>query len=431
MRSTNARGHPARAFTLLELMVALTMGLLVTSASLGVLVAALQTQREGAIRSSLERDAQLAMDHVARDLAYLGAGVPRGKQRVKDPLSDRSLPAPGAASDPDRQLRPLIRVGLADNLVFLGDLPYPNADLNGVAQLTYLHPDPSRDKVGLASELSTCTPPDVAPATNAYTCRSTRASLIPVEATARDCDKNHTAVSTCPWGLHKWQASGGAVPLVISDAAGGWYQRRWAPGTTSAQGDRTLLHLTHDFPDFGAGVPTHALPFDAFVARGYGGGAVATLDRVFYSLEEADGTYPCTSGECTLRRRQCWGGVGDPGDEFFPRVKIQPMTSANEPTDCDPATGQGTEWESLMDGIESLRFRYFLDPSVEHAPPLTMETSAKTRLLEVELVMRRRAGKQRFRHRLVRRFYLDNWGGLVGETPANGGCAGTPYPPCQ
>lgn len=407
-------------FTLLEMIVALTMALVVTSSALGVLLTVLQTQREGSLRASLARDAQLTMDMLARDFAYLGVGVPRGLQMREDGVT------PITASTTS-QLRPPIRVGTSDYIAFLGDLPFPNSDLNGIA-MPQVFQGSTDDEFSVVSELTACSPPQSAPTSGNYTCRTSQATML--EVGGGDCDESNKTQPTCPWGLGKWQQNGAAdMVLVIGDTFGGWYQRTWDFTVHSHGTDRALVK-------FGARLSGETdLSENRFYARTIGGGFVALLDRVFYSLEEpgSPGT-ACTSGNCTLRRRQCWGDIGDPGDASFPAVGGSAIRGGSDPGGCTAGT-QGTPWESVMDGVESFQIRYFDSTGAEIAPPLAIGTSPRVKYVDVELVLARpvRGTNKVFRQRATRRFFLELGGGLITDPPtplASGGCDSTTADGC-
>lgn len=431
------RLHP-HGFSLIELMVALGMTLGVTVAATTVLVLAIRTQQEGITQSELTRDAQLVMDVVSRDLAYLGAGVPRGFEAdyegnlIGIGKSTHQAKTPELNSQAENQLRPPIRIGRGDYLAFLGDAPYPNAELNGIGSVGMLRyeltpPLPEHDEVAVMSELSPCPPPGTA---GGYDCVTTERTLM-ADVGGAPCNAANLNAPTCPWGLHKWQRTGVPITLVFGGLDGSWYRREWDPLNLNVHSSdqRIYIHLEHVYDE-----PRARLPRRVFQSGSQGGGMVAQLDRVFLSLEDASSPGSACSGwPCTLWRRQCWGWETDsthPNDADFPRVGAPPIRSGSNPADCG-APNRGTAWERVMDDIESLTFAYYGADGSALAVPLTAETSAAARVVEVSLTLRRRLkGSERsdpfLRHRLTRRLWLENAGGLVTfpdrTSEARGGC---------
>lgn len=439
------RRPDSKGFTLIELMVALGMALAVTASAVAVMVLAIRTQQEGTARNELARDAQLVMDIISRDLAFLGAGVPRGfEANYRGELfhineyTERATSADFAAHG-NKQLRPAIRIGQPDYLAFIGDVPYPNAELNGIGSVGPLRyefspPYPEQDEVAVMSELSPCTPPGSA---GGYTCNSTTASLI-ADVGGPNCGPGNLNAPTCPWGLNKWQRTGLPVALVFSGLDGSWYRREWDPtgqGITTSD-NRLFVHLEHVYDE-----PRARLPRRVFQGASMGGGMVAQLDRIFYSVsaEGAPGS-ACSDWPCTFWRRQCWGWDTrntDPQDANFPAVGGTVMRPNTTPADCGAPNG-GTPWERVMDDIETLTFAYFGPDGAPLTTPLTAASSARTRSIEVRLTLRRRlpgnsSSAPFIRHHLTRRFWLENAGGLVTfpeRTPESaGGCWNDPtYP---
>ena len=167
-----ARGVPG--FTLLELLVGAALALMIAGTAMGVLLSVQQVQRDAQSRNAIARDAQFAVEHLGYDLQYLGVGVPRGT----------SLDAVAG------ELRPAVRIGTSTYLAFVGDLPYPNSELNGVAVLNDIKgettpPDSGDDdEIIVTSELSPCAPQ--ASGATTYSCQQHLVTGLPIGATAAD-----------------------------------------------------------------------------------------------------------------------------------------------------------------------------------------------------------------------------------------------------
>lgn len=414
------RHSSPRGFTLIELMVALGMALAITSAALTVMLLVVDTQREGQKRNALARDAQLAMDTLGYDLGFLGVGVPRGYE------ADDDGNVIGTEDDPTvtvRQLRPTVRIAQADYLAFLGDLPYPNADLNGVAQPSMLRGNPDEldetgDAVSVLSELSGC-----APGTNCDTSRSTL-------NVAGNCSTGANTLSSCPWGLNKWRDDSGSLDLVFGSFDGRWWRRRvqmtgGVPATITDNG-RKMIQLT----SVGGVVD---LPANAFIGPRSGGGFISQMDRVFYSLETPAGAACGTGAGCVLRRKQCWHwdiATTNPDDTGFPVALGAPQRSSGGViSDCTPGGGtpEGTPWESLVEDVKSLTFQYYDANGTQLTNTASSRAElSRVRTIRVLLTLERDLGKGKLlAYTLARQFYLENAGGIISDPATdilNGGC---------
>ncbi|OGQ25252.1 MAG: hypothetical protein A2138_05155 [Deltaproteobacteria bacterium RBG_16_71_12] len=398
-----ARGVPG--FTLLELLVGAALALMIAGTAMGVLLSVQQVQRDAQSRNAIARDAQFAVEHLGYDLQYLGVGVPRGT----------SLDAVAG------ELRPAVRIGTSTYLAFVGDLPYPNSELNGVAVLNDIKgettpPDSGDDdEIIVTSELSPCAPQ--ASGATTYSCQQHLVTGLPIGATAADdCTEGTTGRRLCPWGLGKWQKDGNSsVSLVFTGPLGDWAHRRWAMGAGGGAGG---------WADVGQAAGPHFDSHDEidrapFTSNASGVATVAHLDRVFYSLEAVGGGACPNTGtagiNCVLMRRQCWGPLGDPGAATFPAVAAGVIRSTANPAHC-AAPANGTPWETVVNGVDRMTFRYFVDPATELSAPLDATDAAQVQYVEIELaITRQMAGSPVLQtQRMTRRFYLENSGGFEG-----------------
>ncbi|MCC7075364.1 MAG: hypothetical protein IT383_28890 [Deltaproteobacteria bacterium] len=389
------------AFTLIELILGASLALMIAGAAMGVLLGVQQMQRDAQSRNAIARDGQFAIEHLGYDLQYLGVGVPRGT----------SLNAVTG------ELRPAVRIGTETYLAFVGDLPYPNSELNGIAVLNDIKgettpPDTgSNDELIVTSELSPCAPE--ASGASTYTCQQHLVVALPIGATSSDnCSEGTASRRLCPWGLGKWQEDGGsAVSLVFTGPQGRWAHGRWSIGNWTAFNQAAGPHLEH--------TGTHNLPRASFTANPSGVSTVAHLDRVFYSLEDTGGGACANTGavgqNCVLMRRQCWGTLGDPGNGSFPAVGGGVIRSDADPNNCS-APANGTPWETVVNGVDKLSFRYFRQPGTELFPPLDASDAAEVQYIEVSLVISRQMpGTVLLQtQRMTRRFYVENSGGYLG-----------------
>jgi len=406
-----------RAFTLIEVLVATTMMLVVLAGAVAVFTFAVTVQAEGIIRNQLARDGQLVLDTLGRDLSFAGVGVPRG---FRGDVADFT-----GGTRESHQLRPVFRRFKAAHLVLVGDLPYPNADLHGVVAVAHI--DPATDAaVAVTSELSPCVPTSAVPGD--YRCEPHLASSLGPFPAGDACTAANPTARTCPWAMHKWQRRNTApVHLVFGGIDGRWFEREWNIPNTVGVGPYLALALEPTSPDGNTYTGTApALPQSSFFAS-RGGGFVAQLDRVFWSLEEpgAPGT-PCSSIAapfCVLRRRQCWGAVVDPGAADFPVVGDGAYRADRTPTDCAPPF-DGTDWETVVTGVRALGLRAFDATGVELVGAWTPAQAALVASVEMELVLEARVpGTARtLSQRLRQRVHIKNRGGIDGGALADGGC---------
>ena len=437
-----------RGFTLIELVLGAVLVLIIASVAMGVLIAVQRVQRDAQLRNAIARDAQFTLDTIVDDLKYLGAGVPRGQE----------LYTAG-----QQYMRPPIRIGEDEYLAFVGDAPYPNADINGLA--TLLDVDEGHH-IGLGDELSLCAPPIVAGA--AYVCPTASRSLLDT-GSLQNCDDAHRSAPTCPWGLGKYEGEdvGGVLPdgvhfahLIWQAPSGRWVHREFEslhsdmPGPpTSAYGDKLVVpHFSHNYPSIGANpgnvAQNSAVTRSDFLGQRAGMPAVSQVDRIFYSFERNDGS-ACNGGDpvngCVLRRRQCWGYASamQPDDASFPAVgTASGNVRSNQPLGniaACAAPGQGTAWEPIMSGITGLTFKYFSNPANPPlATPLNLDTSDDVTVIQVEVTMARQvpganpaSPSGTLVQTFTRRIFLENAGGRftdnngdgVNDVPAiQGGC---------
>lgn len=393
---THTIRHPRdRAFTIIELMVALALGAVLTTAATATLLVARFAATESALKASMARDGQLVMDNIERDLAYLGAGVPKAAN------------ADTAGAAVGRSMLPVVRAGLTSNLVFIGDLPYPNAEVPGIAGLARVNGGAPSRTLTVTDEISG---PCVPPANNAGApCLTSNSTLVPgTYVAADDCDASQPTARTCPWGMRKWQnGSGGDTFLTFVDVAGNWYSRKVTginAGTpvVAFEGRYTGVALTAGFPG-GAGADN--IDPTTFLGAGY----VGNIDRVLYALEDpgAPGS-ACATSTCALYRRQCWGSVGDPTAAGFPTAGTSFVGTTSALSGCAAGT-DGTGWETLATGISSFSFTYYQNTAALSAP-LNAGDRTNVRAVEVNLTMTKKIPGQT-RNAVVnmrRRFFLNN-----------------------
>jgi prepilin-type N-terminal cleavage/methylation domain-containing protein len=415
------RTPAARGFTLIELMVGLAIGAVLVTAATGVLVVARTSATEAALRAQMSRDAQLALDTIQRDLGYLGAGVP--KDTNLDVIFNTTPPSGTSASGDS--LLPVVRIAAPRNLVFLGDLPYPNAEVPGIASITHVRDQNSlvgAGRVALTNEVSgACSPPRTA-AAFPFQCDTTTTTLIPgTYGPADKCDESQPTARTCPWAMNKWQPGPQGVFLTFVTTNGHWYERRLnAADIGSPFNEYIGIDLDNDFPAAGKG----KVIADEFF-NPVGAGYVTTIDRVFYAVE--DPTQPlgtdCASPTnidvgCGIYRLQCWGRLEDPEHADFPETAAAAVGSfgrSRSLLNCT-APDYGTGWEQLTTGVESFTFTYFRTNSAVINPVDDDVDRGNVRAIQVAMTLSRKipgsVGPRRVQHHARRVFFLNNRVGL-------------------
>ncbi len=396
--------NTARGFTLIELIIGTTMSLAIAGVAMATLLTVQTTQLETQLKNATTRDAMYMLDMVGGDLGYAGVGVPWGNEVSGQPGS----------------MRPVLRVATAQQLTFIGDLPLPNSDLNGLAVLSRLGGAGDSADVEVTSELSLCAPEAGA---LTYQCDTGHNSLF--EFPSDNCSTDLSA-RTCPWALGKWApintvaGSTGGQLLLFTAPDGGWAWRRVEVSggtfpTTVDLGETRGVTLQADFPVNNG----EKLSRSRFLRPVIGASTISTLDRVFYSAETLAGA-DCTaavsaaataaggSAGCVLMRRHCWGEVLDVDSAGFPGAGSAALTSRGAaPAGC-AAPDEGTDWEPVANNLDSFTFRYFdvLDAPVAPTTAALLSTVAS---VEVELVIARTTTVTHtvLRHKVERRFFVE------------------------
>jgi hypothetical protein len=378
------RAPQRRAFTLLELVIGTTISLGIAGVAMSLLLMTQSTQRETQLKNAVTRDTMYVLDMLGGDLGYAGVGVPFGDDI--DGFAGR--------------MRPVVRRADATALAFIGDLPLPNADENGLAVVADVNA--AGTSVAVVSDVSLCAP---AAAAGAYDCDSTANSLVnlgPI-AGSDECNASRMGARSCPWGLGKWQRDDDDLMHVVIGAADGRYVQR----SINLSGGQPAPSTVNDV----VGVPLTGGPItrNTFVRQRVGASTVSTIDRVFYSLETLSGA-PCIAPatNCVLLRRHCWGEVFDPAAEGFPSVGTAPLTSAITPAGCVAPSG-GTRWEPVTTAIDRLTFRYYDRAGIELAVPLATTALQNVAAVEIDIVISRLIPltDRRLTHRMTRRWFLD------------------------
>lgn len=330
------RAHTHRlvvaGFSLVELLVALTLGIIVLGVAVDVTATALRRGSHTRALADLSRDSTFAARLLEQDLRLAGSGVPAGHHIEQ-------LCSGGGACQPvygagNTVFRSFVLGADREAFAFVGDIPREDGNLPALGFLT-------RRPTGLRTSLmwhnennGSC-----APTTPATCTTATTSMFFPGEAGC-ETDANDR---TCPWGLRRllageafqiaagdqnWSHSVVETPLELAAPAPAHFTRGLAVGNFDSSEPQPV------WPNVSPETPPMGLR---------GSGWVATLDRVFF-FKEGD----------RLKRVQCRGDVDPSHPDWARPVDFTPVHRRGRPqrpNHCRPA-------ETVARHVESLVFRY-------------------------------------------------------------------------
>lgn len=266
-----------RAFTMLELVIGLALGVVVIGAAVVALATVLRENRRQRVHSELQRDAEFTLQLLTQEIRIAGSGVPVSRH------IDTGF---GVTTTFD--VRRVLVAG-AQELLVLGDLPRPDANYPAFG---YLHDRATEDVTRIAwhtENNGTCVPPGCALATSSL--------FFPG---GENCT---TATSrTCPW--YGRLRAGDAIQVV--DGGGQWGHTSLASLTPVTSGTLNIVAA-----DLGATIDASGQwtnNINEPPTATYGQGWVTSLDRVAFEYD---------AGAKTVLRTQCWGDP-DPDDGNWP-----------------------------------------------------------------------------------------------------------------
>ena len=363
-----------RAFTLLELIIAVTMGIAIMTAVVAVLLVAGDEGKRARAHGELVRDASFLAQVLQQDLRQAGLGVPAGAHIMQD------CDATGTACAFEYGTVAPARFG-ARRIIFAGpsaiglvaDLPRPDANWSTFGTLHNRPVGNATDAVVWHTENNGPCAADTAASCNP----GVTSTFFPGAAAAEECDGSGGVASiTCPWSLRRVV---GGDRLQIVDGGGNWSHTAAVsplarvtrslptppggsifalqvtpsfdlqPITADASGaDRTWGNATAvSFNDGPGGVP--------------GTGWVTTLDRAFFQLS---GT--------TITRIQCFGDP-DPahaswpvvGAASIPAIAALRLTPATPGGDATTAAHTCIGPEVVARNVTAFGLRYLLDDDAD------------------------------------------------------------------
>lgn len=373
-----------RGFTLIEVVIGLTMAVFLAATAMSFLVTIRKHAVEASVRAQMNRDGQVLLDLFEHDLVYFGAGVPFG------------------LGPSGQDLIPAARRSHTHALAFVGDLPYPNTEVNGVMMVGGV--TVGALSASVTSELSgACRPPGAAAAANRL-CDTRRYNSLGLPVVGSGCSTSALGARTCPWGMRKWQRDNNSRVGVTLIRPDGTFDNYEHSADFSSLGAGRIVDVSDTAHlDLSAGAP--------FVGADSGVGSAFThLDRVFWAIEQdgaAAGT-ECTT-TCALFRRQCWAPGGLPDNAGFPSFANAYYGIDQNPSGCVVNTPtDGTNWEKVASGISAAQFFYFWGGSWQGAAT-TANDADDIRGIALEVTFRRTAPHgQVFTQTYRRQVMLDN-----------------------
>lgn len=354
-------------FSLIEVVVALALGISILAVAIGVLAEFTRQANQKRVRTELAREAALFSLRLSSDARGAGLGVPPSG-------SPHANGAIGAFYGP-------ILVAAGSQLAFLGDFTRPHAQYQTFGTLASFVPSSTHPLTEITAwhteNNGTCAP------SGTSGCSTADASVF-FPGVAGCNASSGVADRVCPWGLKRvgagdrlqivagdgsWIHTAAASPLAMHDP----FSTGHGPGQPAA----FVLgapQLSGTWTNVTGGPPVHTP----------GMGWVTTLDRVFYR-------YVAAAGGGVIERRQCWGDP-DPADADFPSATATAIPA--NPDQVSPAgvVNTCTRWERMLRDVKSASFAYFDESATAVAEPInTALLKQSVRRIDYHVVLEKRA----------------------------------------
>lgn len=338
-----------RAFTLIEVTVALAMGALVLTAAVAVYASTLSGAARARARAAMARDGVALAHQMTHEIRQTGLGVPKGKNATK--------------ASSNEVFGSEFLAGEVDKLGILADFPRPDAQYNTFG---FLNPSIRRKKVvGWHNENNgSCMPSSD---TNFACSTATTSTFFPGED---GCDSTADAADrTCPWGM-KRLGTNDHFMVVAGDGTWARNQVLGSPTMRDAGEHNTfLLNIANNWKGNVWDVPANP-------ASEPGIGWVTTLDRVFYRHDPA---------ARTVTRQQCWGDPV-PDDAAWPRLTTTTVPVTPGPVGVDTIC---TRKEVVARNVQSLQFSYFDAGGTAIAAPVSAANKVLVRRVDFTITFRK------------------------------------------
>jgi type II secretory pathway pseudopilin PulG len=344
------RQRPGRAFTLIEVVVAMVLSIIILGVCTTIMVNTLAEGRRTRTHSEMARDASLTAQLFAHELRQAGLGIPSGGHinaaygsSANDDDDDDDDDDGDGDGEPGVAFYASLLVAGSDQIGITGDFPRADASYNAFGPLH--NRTVSNGNVAWHTENNGSCVVDA----DAGSCSTAVGSVFfPGEAGCNTSGTSAFGDRTCPWGMRR------VVPgerLIIVSGDGRWAHAAMSTvGTIDATGPLNVLaarlspgYSPADWPN----PPSPSLPVTT-PNETAGQGFVATIDRIFFRYDSATRT---------IERMQC-SGDPDPDHPSWPNQSATaiPTTPAFTPTGgaaqvCGP-------FEIIARHVESLTFTY-------------------------------------------------------------------------
>ncbi len=359
----------AAAFTLIEIIISLSISLAILSLAAGIVVGAMRDARRSRVRAELARDAQLLDRLLRTELPQIGLGMPTSHH------------LDGAYGTAGSTFYGPVMVAAPSELGFIADLPRPDAQMNAFGILPN-QPLGGRDRIfWLNDSTGSCLPDD----DDAKSCTLAASSLMFPDDFSSPCTEQ-ASDRGCPWSM-KRLVPGEPFQIVAGD--GTWTHAlmpatpslAFSSSSSSSSSSRprvVALQLDQSWsavwPNLTPGHPPGGLR---------GQGYVTTIDRVFYAFVGA-----------TVVRVQCWGDP-DPQHPDWPgptATSIPPLSELR--LDLRTPGGSGTtqtctDAEVVARHVKTVRFGYFDALGNELVAIDTAVEKASVRRIDYDIVLER------------------------------------------
>jgi type II secretory pathway pseudopilin PulG len=330
-----------RAFSLIELLLGLTVSIIVITAISVVFTDTMRNQRLQRARAQLARDGAAFGHQFTQEARLTSMGRPPG-QRVTLDLTTR----PSGV---------LTALATTTGFAFMTDVARPDANHSTFGLLDD-HPTGGATVSFHTDNNGSCTP-----STSSTPCSTAVTSPLFAGETSGLCNSAASSRDrSCPWGQKRLRPG---EPLQIVAGNGEYANVRAdtalaAIASTNVAGDKTIALKLSNYP---ATWPNTALGDAPVDVRGQGW--VTTQDRVFYRYcnGNIDGTGGTVCGgtrtsaeKRVIERRQCWGAVL-PENARWPSTRLTDATLRGA---LDPAIEAGTctPWEVVLRHVDSAEF---------------------------------------------------------------------------
>lgn len=367
----------ARAFTLIEVVIALALSVMVLGTAFALMQNAVQDGNRARVRSEMFRDAAHVSQLLSLELRQAGLGVPTGghiEKTLATGTSDYGTDtgnSPG--SSPVRLSRPStiyggVLVAAADQLGVVADLARPDGQYNAYG-LLHSRATGSETSIMWHTENNGTCAPDSGSGTS---CTTTSSSVFFPGQTADLCNGTGTARftdRTCPWGMRRVLAG---ERIQVAAGNGAWSHAALDTPGTIVDISSTGVFAVSLNPGFDVDMWPNAAQGEG-PAGINGQGFVTTLDRVFY---RRNGT--------VIERNQCWGDP-DPDHPSWPdgiatAVPAAPALTPGAGTSVaqNHCTGYEVVARNVVDGPTGFQLSYFNAGGTAIAAPLSDQPAKRS-----------------------------------------------------